>query len=247
MFYYRKVPRTDPRIDEVYRLRYKVYCDEWGFEAPEDHPGEVEVDEFDCNSSHFAVIRQDNDEMIGTTRIIFWSRLGFPLEGHVVLDSGAMDGIERSKIGEVSRLAVSKDYRRRYVDKVMFEFREYDEEYENYTSAERRKVDQEIVLNLYSCIYRECADKKLTHLIAVMADGLYLLLKRIGIIFKKIGPSVDYHGPRTPYICCIEETMQNVQRKRPEIYERFMSAEPFEIAPSNTTTPQEQAVIAAHS
>ncbi|MBT1070913.1 PEP-CTERM/exosortase system-associated acyltransferase [Pelotalea chapellei] len=226
MFYYKRIPRTDERIHEVYMLRYKVYCDEWKFENPEDHPGGVEIDEYDEHSSHFAVIRKDSDEMIGTTRIIFCSDRGFPLEGHAEIDQGALEGIDRELVGEVSRLAVSKDYRRRYVDKVMFEFREYDENYERQTKAERRKVDQEIVLNLYSCIYRECIEKKMTHLIAVMADGLYLLLKRIGIVFSKIGPSIDYHGPRTPYICCIDTTMQHLQKKHPEIYKRFTSMEP---------------------
>lgn len=224
MFYYQRIPRTDDRINDVYMLRYKVYCDEWGFENPEDHPGGVEIDEFDEYSSHFAVIRKDNDEMIGTTRIIFSSDRGFPLEGHAEIDQGALDGVNRSLVGEVSRLAVSKDYRRRYVDKVMFEFKEYDEDYEKQTTAERRKMDQEIVLNLYSCIYKECMERNMTHLIAVMADGLYLLLKRIGIVFTKIGPSTDYHGPRTPYICCIDTAMQNLKTKRPEIYERFKSA-----------------------
>lgn len=224
MFYYQKILKTDARINDVYKLRYKVYCDEWGFEKPEDHPGGVEIDEFDEFSSHFAVIRTDNNELIGTTRVIFSSEKGFPLESHSVIDSGAFEGINRNNIGEVSRLAVSKDYRKRFVDKVMFEFKEYDEEYEKQVSAERRKLDQEIVLNLYSCIYRECLDKDLTHLIAVMADGLYLILKRIGIIFNSIGPSVDYHGPRTPYICCIGDSIQNIKKKRPEIYERFMSA-----------------------
>ena len=224
MFYYQKIPKTDARSNDIYKLRYKVYCDEWGFEKPEDHPGGVEIDEFDEFSSHFAVIRTDNHEMIGTTRIIFCSEHGFPLESHSTIESGALEGIRRDNIGEVSRLAVSKDYRKRFIDKVMFEFKEYDEEYEKQISAERRKVDQEIVLNLYSCIYKECVDKNLTHLIAVMADGLYLILKRIGIIFTRIGPSVDYHGPRTPYICCIEESIQNIKRRRPDIYERFMSA-----------------------
>lgn len=224
MFYCQKIPRSDERINDVYGLRYKVYCDEWGFENPEDHPCGVEIDEFDEHSAHFAVIREDNKEMIGTTRIIFCSDKGFPLEGHAELDQGALDGIDRYLVGEVSRLAVSKDYRRRYVDKVMFEFKEYNEAYERQTTADRRKVDQEIVLNLYSCIYKECVERKMTHLIAVMADGLYLLLKRLGITFTKIGPSVDYHGPRTPYICCIDTTMKNLQRKHPEIYKRFISA-----------------------
>ena len=224
MFYYQKILRSDERINDVYMLRYKVYCDEWGFESPEDHPGGVEIDEFDECSSHFAVIRKDNDEMIGTTRIIFCSDKGFPLEGHAELDKGTFSGMDRNLIGEVSRLAVSKDYRRRYVDKGMFEFKEYNQDYEKQTTMERRKLDQEIVLNLYSCICKECMEREMTHLIAVMADGLYLLLKRIGIIFTKIGPSVDYHGPRTPYICCIDTTMKNLQRKRPEIYERFISA-----------------------
>jgi len=95
MFYYQKILRTDERINEVYMLRYKVYCDEWGFENPEDHPGGVEIDEFDECSSHFAVIRKDNDEMIGTTRIIFCSDKGFPLEGHAELDKGTFGGLDR--------------------------------------------------------------------------------------------------------------------------------------------------------
>ena len=40
-------------LEEVYRLRYKVYCEEWGFERIENHPGERETDEFDEYSVHF--------------------------------------------------------------------------------------------------------------------------------------------------------------------------------------------------
>jgi len=223
VFYSRKIPKTDGRINEIYQLRYKVYCDEWGFENPDDHPGGVEIDEYDEFSSHFAVMPSGSNEIIGTTRLIFNSSKGFPLESHVVLYEGIFDGVNRNGIGEVSRLAVCKEYRRRYIDKVMFEFKEYDQGYEKRVAAERRKVDQEIVFHLYRCICRECLDKKLTHLIAVMADGLHLLLKRMGIDFTQIGAPVDYHGPRTPYICCIEKTLSSLKEKHVQIYDRFMS------------------------
>jgi N-acyl amino acid synthase of PEP-CTERM/exosortase system len=40
----------DDKLRTVYRLRYKVYCEEWGFERPEDYPDGLETDIFDKRS-----------------------------------------------------------------------------------------------------------------------------------------------------------------------------------------------------
>ena len=50
LFEYQKLPQGDPLQIEVFKLRYKVYAEEWGFERKEDHPGEIEMDEYDDHS-----------------------------------------------------------------------------------------------------------------------------------------------------------------------------------------------------
>ena len=215
---FRKVA-TDEERQEVFRLRYKVYCEEWGFEKPEDHPGWIEKDEFDARSVHFvAKVNKDGDErIIGTVRIILPSDKGFPIEKHCRITSD-LSGIDRKKIGEISRLAISKDYRKR-LDDAYYE----NKDLSNVVSVpaaniERRRSRQAIVCGLYRSIYIESKEQGLTHWYAVMTMGLYTLLKRIDIVLKPIGPEVDYHGFRTPYIASIAEIEQNVAGRRNELF-----------------------------
>ena len=218
-----KIHKGSPRIDEIYRLRYKVYCDEWGFEKPEDYPTGLESDNFDEHSSHFAAIeKKDSGQLIGTVRIILHSPLGFPIEHHCTIDAD-LSGIDRKRIGEISRFAVSKEYRRRLADRIMFDGEEHSEEVERRHAVERRKTDHDIVLGLYSCVYRESQKRGLTHLYAVMADGLQFLLRRAGVPCERIGPSVEYHGRRTPYLFSVEQVLHNLAEKNPELYTLFLA------------------------
>lgn len=218
-----KIPKGSPMLEEIYRLRYKVYCDEWGFERPEDHPARIECDLFDDHSSHFAAIRKDSGQLIGTVRIILNSPRGFPIEHHCAIDAD-LNGIDRERIAEISRFAVSKEYRRRLTDRIMFDGEDYNEQVERRHAVERRKSDHDIVLGLYSCVYRESLERGLTHLYAVMADGLQFLLRRAGVLCERIGPSVEYHGRRTPYLFSVEQVLRNLAEKNQELYARFMSS-----------------------
>jgi N-acyl amino acid synthase of PEP-CTERM/exosortase system len=219
-----KLQHNDDRITDIYRLRYKVYCDERGFEKPEDHPGGIEVDEYDEHSAHFATIIQGNDAVVGTARIIFNTIKGFPLEKHANIEQELFADINRNAIGEVSRLAFSKEYCKRLKENALSSFYGYgDENGQTMEVAVKKNTDGDIAISIYSSIYKECREKKLTHLIAIMTDGLYRLLKRNGISFKQIGPSVDYHGKRTPYICCVENLMRIMRDKHPDNYGRFVS------------------------
>lgn len=221
MFSFKKVT-TGEELQEVYRLRYKVYCDEWGFERPEDHPEGIEQDEYDEHSTHFVAFRNDTGQFIGTVRLIFDSELGFPLERHCEVTKD-LSGIDRSRLAEISRLAVSKEYRKRLVDRIIFNEEEYREPLDCPPPQQRRVNDYAIVLGLYRCIYRESMERGITHLYAAMADGLYFLLRRNALLFEPIGPTVEYHGRRTPYICTLEKTIAIFARKNPSLYQHFMS------------------------
>jgi len=50
---------------------------------------------------------------------------------------------------------------------------------------ERRKCEHELIRGLYLLIYRESLSLGLTHWYAVMARGLYVILRRLGIDFVR--------------------------------------------------------------
>lgn len=209
-------------LHKVFKLRYRAYCEEWGFEKPEDHPEGIEYDEYDKHSVHFAATRNSDHLIIGTIRLILNSEKGFPIEKHCKIDED-LSHLNRNKLAEISRLAISKEYLRRAEDSVIFRDKgEYQPELTQ-IPIERRKR-QEIVCGLYKCIYKESKKRGLTHWYAVMGKGLYLLLKRFSIPFVPIGPEVDYHGLRTSYVSCIEDIERAVLTQNPELYSYFIDA-----------------------
>jgi N-acyl amino acid synthase of PEP-CTERM/exosortase system len=216
-FQFRKVTSAED-LCEVFRLRYKSYCEEWGFEKPEDHPGGLEYDEYDKHSAHFICTR--NISPVGTIRLIFNSEKGFPTEKHCTFDE-KLFFMDRDKVSEISRLAISKEYLRRAEDRFMY-LGEGGSVADFKKGIPERRKRQEIVCGLYKCIYRESKKKGITHWYAVMGKGLYALLRRLGIVFKPIGPEINYHGPRRPYLGCIADIEREVSACNPELYKDFV-------------------------
>lgn len=218
-FHFRKVVDKS-ELEEVFRLRYKVYCDEWGFERPQDHPGGIEFDIYDSSAVHFVSLNE-MWQVIGTVRIILHSDKGFPLEKHCKIDAD-LSRLNRQKIGEISRLAVSKEFRKRSEDRFIYDgTAEY---VEQQAALHERRRRHEIVTGLYKCLYVESKKIGLTHWYAVMAKGLYILLKRMGILFEPIGPEIDYHGLRTPYLGAIADIENEVGRLNPDLLREFQEA-----------------------
>jgi len=196
-------------MKEIFRLRYQVYCLECGFESPEDHPEKMELDEYDEYSCHFCATVEGTGEVIGTARIILPSPIGFPIERHCQFDSDRPQ-INPAYIGEISRLAISKDFRRREIDKMLYSQKDVNLSEVRSVYLERRRFESFIVAGLYQCIYHESRNQGLTHWYAVMVKGLWSLLRRWGVFWLPIGPEVDYHGLRAPYLAKIAEVEQQM-------------------------------------
>ncbi|NMC75460.1 MAG: PEP-CTERM/exosortase system-associated acyltransferase [Geobacteraceae bacterium] len=220
-FQFRKIAHDDPLINEVYRLRYKVYCDEWGFEKPEDHPGGLEIDEYDRHSVHMGAFCRESGRLIGTIRLILNSELGFPIEKHCTLTAD-LSGLTRDTIAEISRLAVSKEFRKRAVDGLIYNDGTLATEQRVVSDVEeKRKHEFHIIMGLYLCMYLESRNIGLTHWFAVMAKGLRILLNRMKIRFSPIGPEVDYHGLRVPYLGAIDDIVKGVSTNQSELLRDF--------------------------
>ncbi len=233
----------DKQLQKVYRLRYKVYCEEWGFERMEDHLDGLETDIYDKNSVHF-LVKDAEDKVIGTIRLILNSPEGFPVERYcgVAIDNS---GIPKERIAEISRLAINKSYRRRAEDRYVygpdeerraigsFEYpdivykRRFSDNYSGNNVHKRpgkigdRRERHEVLMSLCKAVYIESKDRGLTHWYAIMTKGLHTLLGRYGFHFQPAGEPMDYHGIRTPYIAEIAKMEKAVMKSNPEIYDEF--------------------------
>lgn len=213
-------------LESIYRLRYQVYVNEWGFENPEDHPSGLEKDDYDLISRHIYAHSVANDNVIGTARLIMPSEFLLPLQQNFDCDESLFNN-PNHRIAEISRLAISKDYRRRAIDHVIFnlgscytvELEKHRENMQN-IEEERRKFEHELVRGIYLMIYRESIRLQLTHWCAVMARGLSIILSRWGISFEKVGPEKEYHGIRAPYLLSLQELEKNLAQKNPELLQQ---------------------------
>jgi N-acyl amino acid synthase of PEP-CTERM/exosortase system len=207
-------------LQATYSLRYQVYINEWEFENPEDHSVGLEFDDYDACSIHFYARCRTESKVIGTVRTILNSNLGFPIERHFDLIEEPK-GLDRDTVGEISRLAVSKEFRRRAIDNALFEAGTFVPNtlprYMDQGRDVRRHCEHELVRGLYLLLYRDSKERGLTHWYAVMTKGLYLILKRWGIPFHQIGAAKDYHGLRAPYLVSIETVEQTLERKNPDL------------------------------
>jgi len=213
-------------LSAICQLRYQVYVNEWGFENPQDHPAGLERDEYDQHSIHFSASPKHSDDVVGVARIILGSERPLPIERHFEI-SQFPSGVRREQVAEISRLAVSKEFRCRAIDRAIFRKKQTSAS-DLHSSMEngsefRRQCEQELVRGLYLSLYRDSKLRGLTHWFAVMAKGLYVILRRWGINFVKIGPDRDYHGTRAPYLISLESIERSLGKNHPALYGELQS------------------------
>jgi N-acyl amino acid synthase of PEP-CTERM/exosortase system len=210
-----------PDLGSVCRLRYQVYVNEWGFEKAEDHPGGIEHDEYDQHSIHLYACSKHSEDIVGAARLILGSERSLPIENHFCINQ-LPTGVRREQTAEISRLAISKEFRCRVLERLFSSAGQGDDKQIHVLKKNirdlRRRCEHQLVRGLYISLYRECKIRGLTHLFTIMSKGLHMILKRWGIIFEQIGPARDYHGIRAPYLLSINDIEHSLQRNNPSLF-----------------------------
>ncbi len=224
-FRFREITSRD-LLKDCYALRYQVYCEERQLLQGDDYSGQEEIDQFDAHSKHFGAYNLD-DDIIGTVRLVCHSEQGYPLHEHctVSMEPDQMPE-DPTKLAEISRLAVSKKYRRRAGDGLYGMGSNVD----GIVKIERRQRP-EIVLGLYKAMYQHSKRNGITHWYAAMEKTLVRLLWRFGFLFVPIGPEIDYYGPVTPYLADISEVERLAYSKNPKVFWEFMDGLEQEFLP----------------
>lgn len=202
--------------NEVYRLRYRVFCEETSTFDAKHYPDHLEKDEYDDHSIHILLRHRATGTYVGTVRLIRQDPKcpdkPFPIEKYSQIDSKQVkvNDLPRQEIIEISRFAILKEYtKRRGISASM-----------NQTGAvtERRRFPN-IGLALVVGIMRACSVYNISHWLSVMEPTLNRLLSYYGSNLEPIGPLVEYHGMRRPYHVPLREVLDRMYKNHRNVWE----------------------------
>lgn len=209
--YFKVVPATTPElVNEALRIRHTVYCEELGWE-PTNEQG-VEVDGYDENALHCLLKAVNSQRYIGCVRIVLPNpdnlNHSFPLQElyNNELYSGHpdFDGMARSEVAEVSRLAIVADYRRRKNERqnpVALNL-------ENDASIQGRRRFPYIPVGLYLGMLELASFYGIKTLYLVTERMLATHFSRLGGNLIPVGDFVEHRGKRRPYVMNVDSVLR---------------------------------------
>jgi N-acyl amino acid synthase of PEP-CTERM/exosortase system len=202
--YFYAVHANTPELKTLaYKLRYKVYAEEYGddvFKTGNDL--KIETDEYDDEACHCLLFHKPTDTPIGYIRLVPYnerSKRQLPLEHicHNSFDDNliSLAELRTHKTGEISRMAIESSFRRRAYD-VSFQLRDKSS---SVTNNRRMKINYlPLCIALMGILSSQ--EAQLSYSVALMEPKLAKLLKMFGIHLRKIGDIVEFHGQRAPFI-----------------------------------------------
>lgn len=210
---------TPAQMEDVYSIRYRVYCEEFGYEPAEHFPDKLEKDSFDAHSVHALVTHKSSGRAAGCVRAVEVSDLTqMPMETYCSdsLDFALMKRLsgERSSICEISRLAVDAAFRRRPGEGVS-RFGEISAL--DCTKREQRTFSLIAVATLLAGFAMADLIGR-PNTFAMMEPFLPRLLGRSGMKGIRVGEDTNYHGVRAGYFNTTEVVVGGMPAEWKELY-----------------------------
>lgn len=218
-----KLATTEKLRNDVYGIRYRVYCEEFGFENPSEFPNGLESDEYDAQSIHCLVEHISSGQPAGCVRMVptleHSPDAPLPLEKYCAhsLDKDFINGLklDRSTICEISRLAVDARFRRR-PGETTTRFGKPDD----FTPSEDElRTLPFIAISAYLAATALTEATGRTNAFAMMEPFLPRLLKRSGLHFMRAGADIEYHGKRAAYFLTTSAALGSMRADLHELYD----------------------------
>ena len=201
-------------LQAAHALRFQVYCLELKFENADEHPGGLEMDTYDAHSVSGVLFHRPTGGAIGSARLILPEAVGedsLPIMKLLRLSSLELsDYVDLSQCIEVSRFAISKEFRRRRSD---------EGDAPMLTRSDAYRETNLAFLSLLQFVLRESVKRKMFFWTAVMEPKFLRLLARMGICYTSVGPLVMHHGIRQPCYCYLPDMLEYARRTQPQCWE----------------------------
>ena len=220
--YFEMVPAiSDELKNEAYKLRYQVFCIENKFLNSEHYPDDLEFDEFDQHSVHYLIRHRKSGDYAATVRLILPDANNpeklFPLELHCEVDNFAvMQPINRKHLGEISRLCVSKAFKKRRDE--AHKLAAISPDQQSYFTPDERRTFPHLSLALMACIIKASHENDIHFTYGTMESQWFRFISALGIDVIKIGPLADYHGKRWPTLINRSNMLDRLAEKNLDIW-----------------------------
>jgi N-acyl amino acid synthase of PEP-CTERM/exosortase system len=208
----------------IYKIRYDVYCTELQYEK--DCPVDCEKDSFDNYSKHVLITHKFSGSYAGCVRLVTPPsnnpQAALPFEVNCLPSLGTvkmefLENEERTRLGELSRLAVPATFRRRAGEKSSAYgiglFRSPIQ-----VSNEEIRYFPFIAVALYMASASIALGLGIKYVLVMMEPRLAKHLARYGICFTQISEAIDYHGERALFYI---DNVTLIKNFKPELEEFF--------------------------
>ncbi|MCX2981259.1 PEP-CTERM/exosortase system-associated acyltransferase [Halieaceae bacterium IMCC14734] len=203
------------QIEQAQRIRFRVYCEEKGYEPAIHFPDGLERDKFDSHSSHCLVTHRETGLAAACIRLVFADDdLGIPFEEHcaksVFTEFAGIINDEREQVGEFSRIAVDPTFRG-------YGVAEFASSGEGFSAQDRATFPLISVAVLVSAFALAELNGR-PHIFAMMEQSLARMMARAGVLIEAAGVEVDYHGRRRLHYASTANVVANLQPACRELY-----------------------------
>ncbi|MEJ2611075.1 MAG: PEP-CTERM/exosortase system-associated acyltransferase [Candidatus Thiodiazotropha sp.] len=208
-----------------YSIRHQVYAEELGWE-PISHR-QLETDQFDDYAHPCLLEHKRTGDIAGCVRLVVpqTERLDIyhPYQQHPIEDINThhIGQLSPTEIGEISRLAVPNQFRRRANEQGKPFIFEHGSSKTVFNEDEQRNFPH-IAIGLYlsAIAMVELCDLELV--LVVMEPRLMRHLKRFGICFHQISATFDFNGERALFELPRSELTLHLKSQVKELYQLIL-------------------------
>jgi N-acyl amino acid synthase of PEP-CTERM/exosortase system len=191
---------TEESKEIHYSIRYRVYCEEMGFENKEDFPLEQEYDDYDDHSAHFIVRHKSTGDWIGAMRLIIHNGQALPIEQHCELTEQVIP----SRSVEISRLCVVKEMRKGFKDidppnGIAASDIESSPTKVSHLVDNQKRINRTVIWGLLNAGVIYCNQNKIPDWYFITTNALAKVLNKGGFKMTSIGEPCNHNGERHPF------------------------------------------------
>jgi N-acyl amino acid synthase of PEP-CTERM/exosortase system len=224
--YFDVAPAVTPALQaEAYAIRHRVYCEELGYEPV--RPDRRESDPYDSRADHVLVRSIQVNRFVACARVVRVdpadpeSELPMERSCAAAIDRSIVDPkrVDRARIGEISRLAIVPEFRKRRGEKnTAIAVSEAD-----FGSVDLPRFPYIQVALYYGSI---ALAKRLgiETIFTLTEPRLAAHFAKLGARPRPIGTAIEHRGQRVPSVLTVSETEANLPRSIRPLYDLLCDA-----------------------